>query len=132
VTTGQTGLAAIAAGWKYGLGLRNDGTVIELTSTNVPEGLTNVSAISVSAGFGLLITTNPPPPMLSGAAMPDSVVLHFPISVSGYVLEAATGPMQPYAEVGAYTNSFISTDPNNTGFVVPVEGTARFFRLKKR
>src|SRR6185436_13050531 len=62
ISAGGNGLAAL-----YSLALRSDGTVVAWNAATLPDGLTNVSAIAAGKGFSLLITTNPPQPMLAAA-----------------------------------------------------------------
>ena len=114
-----------------GLALKSDGTVRGWGGVNVPAGVSGVTAIAVG-GFGLLITTNPPQPVLAGTVRQDgNVVLTSPVSVSGYVLEAADDFRQPFTEVSSYTNSFLFTNAGNPGLSVPMSSSRKFFRLMK-
>jgi alpha-tubulin suppressor-like RCC1 family protein len=57
-----TDVAAIAASYEYSLALKKDGTLVSWGRTSrglVPEGLSNVVAISASGSYCLAITTNP-------------------------------------------------------------------------
>lgn len=71
-----------------GLGLKSDSTVLGYGFTP-PVGLTNVASISAGYEFSLLLTTNPPAPLLMARSSGGDVSLSAPVSVSGYVLEAA-------------------------------------------
>jgi hypothetical protein len=119
---GISNVVAVSAG----LALRSDGTVVGLGAT-VPAGLTNVTAISGVVGNGLIITTNPPPPILSGAASGTSFVLTTPLSVPGYALEAANNQGGPFSIVDSYTNATTTTN-----LVLPISGQQRFYRLHKQ
>lgn len=123
VPAGLSNVVAVSAG----LALRKDGTVVALGGGTAPPGLTNVSAISGSISDGLVLTTNPPPPILSSAVSPNSFLLSTPLSVPGYVLEAADSPTGPFSPVDSYTNA---TTTNN--LALPLVSPRQYYRLHKR
>src|SRR5205823_5112083 len=102
--------------------LCSDGTV---QGSSVPDGLTNITAIDAGYNYNLLITTNPPPPMLSGANSGNSFLLSSPISVPGYLLEATDDLSLPYTVVTAYTNTTTNT------LSLPISGPRKYYRLRK-
>jgi hypothetical protein len=113
------------------LALKSDGTVEGWGgSVVVPDNLNGVSAIA-AGGFGLVITTNPPQPLLSASIEPSGgVSIRASVSVSGYVLQSSDG--SSFSDVPAYTNSFIFTNGTDPGFQLPIVGASKFFRLRKQ
>jgi alpha-tubulin suppressor-like RCC1 family protein len=109
-----------------GLALRNDGTVVALGGGTVPPGLTNVSAISGGLAGGLVLTTNPPPPILGAALGPNAFLLSAPLSVPGYVLESADNPSGQFTGVDSYTNA-----TTTNALALPLTGSGQFYRLRK-
>jgi hypothetical protein len=134
VPPGLSNIVAIAAGGSFGMGslaLKNDGTVQGWGgSVVVPDNLSGVSAIA-AGGFGLVITTNPPQPLLSASiGLGGSVSIRASVSVSGYVLQSSDGGS--FSDVPAYTNSFTFTNAADPGFQLPIVGPSKFFRLRKQ
>jgi hypothetical protein len=124
---GFSNVVAISVGNSHGLALKNDTTVLGYGVT-LPEGLTNVTAISAGANYSLLITTNPPPPMLlAGGQSASSIALSTPVSVSGYVLEAADDPTGTYTVIETFTNAPAVGATLN----IPKDGPKKYYRLRK-
>jgi alpha-tubulin suppressor-like RCC1 family protein len=121
-----TGVVAIAAGDGHSLALKADGTVVGWNGANMPTGLASVSAISAGRGFSLLITTNPPIPMLAARRMGEQVLLAAPVSVSGFVLEQADGLQGIFTPLDLATNA--STED---AVILQPTSAAKFFRLRK-
>jgi hypothetical protein len=109
-----------------GLALKSDGTVVGLGGATAPPGLTNVTAISGSVGKGLVITTNPPAPILSAANPGDGFSISTPLSVPGYILEASGNIGGPYQPVEAYTNGI-----NTNALLLPFSQAKQYYRLRK-
>jgi hypothetical protein len=107
------------------MALRSDGTVVGLNAT-VPPGLTHVTAISGLIGNGLVLTTNPPPPMLAGATTGNAFLLSTPLSVPGYQLEASDSPTGPFVVIESYTNTNGSND-----LALPLT-SKNYYRLRKQ
>jgi alpha-tubulin suppressor-like RCC1 family protein len=124
VPAGLSNVVAVSANSAGSLALRGDGTVFGW-DTPVSIALTNIGVVAGGSGFGLLLTTNPPPPVLAGTASPGTFLLSTPISVPGYILESTTGFSLPYAPVDAYTNSGTNT------LALPSSSPIRLFRLRK-
>jgi hypothetical protein len=122
VPSGLSNVVAVSSG----LALKSEGTVVGLGAT-VPPGLTNVSAISGGVGNGLVLTTNPPPPVLAGSATPGTFLLSTLLSVPGYVLETADNFAGPYTVVDSYTNATFTNS-----LALPANGPAKYYRLRKR
>jgi hypothetical protein len=106
-----------------GLALRSDGTVAGFDGIE-PVGLTNVTAISGGVGNGLVITTNPPLPMLMARTSEGDISLSAPVSVSGYVLEAADNPNGPFTIIETFTNA-------PSPLVYPQNELKQYFRFRK-
>jgi alpha-tubulin suppressor-like RCC1 family protein len=125
-------VVAIAAGGRgLGLALKADGTVRGWGGLESPAGLSGVSAVA-AGGFGLLITTNPPQPTLAAqVAQTGQIILTSPLSVSGYILEAAPTLSQPFVEVPSYTDSFALTN-DSLGLQFSTEGQLGIYRLRKK
>jgi hypothetical protein len=124
VLAGLSNVVAISANGAGCLALRTDGTIAGWDTLS-PAGLTNVEAIAGGPGFGLLLTTNPPPPVLAGTASAGSFFLSTPVSVPGYILESSAGFALPFTPVDAYTNSATNT------LELPVTSPIKLFRLRK-
>jgi len=135
VPLGLSNVVGIASGGRPGglaaLALKNDGTVVSWGgAVAVPDSLSAVSAVA-AGGFGLVITTNPPQPALSVSVTADgNVSVKSPVSVTGYVLQSSDGGS--FADVPAYTNSFLFTNSVDPGFRLPIVGPSRFFRLRSQ
>jgi alpha-tubulin suppressor-like RCC1 family protein len=125
---GFSNVVTVSVGNDYGLALRSDSTVLGYGVT-LPDGLTNVSAISAGARYSLLITTNPPLPMLSAAGQSSTnISLSTPVFVSGYVLEAADDPIGTYVVIETFTNA-PTLGPT---LDISKDGTRKYYRLRKR
>jgi hypothetical protein len=114
---GLTNVAAISD--ECCLALLHDGTVVKASGE---RPITGAFAISSVAGHSLVLTTNPPAPVVTAYAKPGGVTVGAPISVSGYALESATNIAGPYTSV-------VLAATNN----LPVffnDGTARFYRMR--
>ena len=83
-----------------------------------------------SAGASATFTVTPgAPPLLTITRSGNGVILSWPLSAQGYVLESAgtlTGPNQWSAVVDTPTTNGLSLQVTN-----PVSGNAKFYRLKK-
>jgi hypothetical protein len=124
-------MVAIAAGPEnppHHLALRGDGTVVGWGSMAVPDGLTNVTAISAGYGYSLLLTTNPPPPRLAAASDGATFILSSPVAVPGYVLEATDDLSLPYSVVAEYTNNASGASTLS----LPISGPKKYYRLRKQ
>ncbi|MSU57550.1 MAG: hypothetical protein EXS35_05125 [Pedosphaera sp.] len=122
---GFSNVVAVSA-FGHGLALKSDGTVLGYATT-LPGGLTNVSAISAGNGYSLLITTNPPPPVLAANATGTNVAISTPVSVSGYVLESADTPAGPFTVIETFTNAPAA----GATLDYPRNGPKKYFRLRK-
>jgi hypothetical protein len=125
-------IVAIAAGGdSMGLALKNDGTVAGWGGVTIPDGLSGVSAVA-AGGFGLVITTNPPPPALSLRLVNGQVVIGHPVSVPGYILEASDLLSAQFVAVPGYTNSFTYTNAADQGFSLTPSAGLQFLRLRRQ
>jgi hypothetical protein len=114
-----------------GLALKNDGTVIGWGGAAVPAGLSGVTALA-AGGFGLVITTNtPPPPVLALKLVGGQVVIEHPVSVPGYLLEASDVLYTNFVQVPGYTNAFTFTNSQNQGFSLTPSGDLKILRLRR-
>jgi alpha-tubulin suppressor-like RCC1 family protein len=125
-----TDATTIAAGDTHSLAIRSDGSLMGWNGADVPAGIENVSAISAGRDFSLLITINPPAPMLAASSSAEQMLLSAPISVSGYVLEESDSPHGSFAPIIS-PNTPESEGDVPAGIVVPVSTRVKFFRLKK-
>jgi hypothetical protein len=114
---GLTNVVAMAA--RCCLALLSDGTVVTADNS---RPATNAFALSTSAKHSLVLTTNPPTPIISASLASNAVTVETPISVSGYILESATNITGPYTPFSTFTNDLL--------FPVGSE-SRRFFRLRK-
>lgn len=122
-------VVAIAAGYNFGLALKDDGKVAGV-GIDVPADLTGVIAVS-AGGFGLAITTNPPQPHLAMTVTTSGELgVLSTLSVPNYVLESATG-FGGFTEVPGYTNAFYATNSEAFEFKVTPDATMRIYRLRK-
>ena len=126
---GVSNVVAVAAGYNYGLALKNDGTVTGI-GIDVPTDLNGVTAIA-AGGFGLAITTNPPQPHLAMTINGSGEVgVVSTLSVPNYILESATGS-GTFGEVPGYTNAFYATNSEAFEFKIAPDVPMRIFRLRK-
>jgi alpha-tubulin suppressor-like RCC1 family protein len=125
---GYSNVVAVAAGDNNWLALKSDGTV---QGPGVSAGLSNVVAIDAGGGlangFSLLVTTNPPAPLLVAGQGGGGVALSAPVSVSGYVLEAAPDLSQPFTVIETFTN----TAAISNSLTLPISGPKQYYRLRK-
>ena len=127
---GLSNVVAVAAGYNFGLALKDDGTVKGI-SIDVPPDLDGVTAVS-AGGFGLAITTNPPQPRLAMTITGGGEVgLVSTLSVPNYILESATGT-GAFSEVPGYTNAFYATNSEAFEFKIAPDVPMRIFRLRKQ
>jgi len=126
VPSGLSNVVAVSAGGFHRLALRRDGTVVGWGDINVPAGISNVVAIASGWFNHLLITANPPLPELAVATAGNALVISFPVAVPGYALELSDNPNAPFTPLN-------STDyeHTNSSFLLPANGTQKFYRLRK-
>jgi len=74
----------------------------------------------------LVITTNPPAPILSAVNPGDGFAISTPLSVPGYILETSGDIGGPYQPVDAYTNG-VSTN----AISLPSSASKQYYRLRK-
>src|SRR6185503_15642473 len=89
-------VVSIAAGDTFSLALKSDGTIVGWNGAAIPEGVSNVTAIAAGRAHSLLITANPPAPILATGLEDGRFTLMTPISVSGFILEATANLTQPF------------------------------------
>ena len=127
---GLSNVVAVAAGYNYGLALKDDGTVKGI-SIDVPSDLDGVTAVS-AGGFGLVITTNPPQPRLAMTITGSGEMgVVSTLSVPNYILESASGS-GGFSEVPGYTNAFYATNSEAFEFKIAPDVPVRIFRLRKQ
>jgi hypothetical protein len=126
VPVGLSNLVAIAAGGPHNLALQDNGTLTIWGGNNPLSTLTNVAAIASGARFALAITTNPPPPILSVQSDGVNVTLSAPVSVSGYVLEAAD------SATDGFTNAVTLEDLGDGKLRLPTSSSVKMFRMRKQ
>jgi hypothetical protein len=119
VSTGLSNVVAVSSG----LALQSDATVVGLDGMS-PTNLTNVIAISGDVDKGLVVTRNPPLPVLLAHSSGTNVTIAAPVSVSGYILEAAETPTGPFSVIETFTNA-----PSPLTYT-PI-GPRQYFRLRK-
>lgn len=130
VPTGLSNVVAISGGYGNALALKSDGTVIGWGRVDISQQIDNVSALAAGGQYSLVLTTNPPPPVLAAVKNGDQCEVLAPVAVSGYVLECAEDLSQPFTPVTVVTNAADVTGPNK-GLIVPPEGRTKIFRLRK-
>jgi hypothetical protein len=113
---------AISGGYGNALALKSDGTVIGWGHAEISQQIDNVSALAAGGRYSLVLTTNPPPPVLALVKNGDQCELLAPVAVSGYVLECTEDLSQPFTPI---------TVAPNMGLILPPEGRAKIFRLRK-
>jgi hypothetical protein len=131
------GVAAIAAGSSHSLALKSDGTFVAwgwnwFGQNSVLRNLSGVIAIAAGERHNLAVVGDVAPPveplLLEIARAENDVVLKWPATAVGYVLEST--PMLTPPAWGIVTG----TPPLNGDqyeMTVPTEGSARLFRLRK-
>lgn len=97
VPPGLTNVVAIATGDYHSLALKADGTLVAwgLNSAgqcSIPAGLTNITAIAARGGHSMVLIQQAPasPPELSITLSGANVVVAWPASVSGLVLQQSS------------------------------------------
>jgi len=98
------------------LASRSNGTVLGLDGQASATIINNVSAISGRLGFGLVVTTKPPQPVLEDASSGSNLLRSAPVSVPGFALESSAGLSLPYTQVPGYTNAAAT----NFSLTVPI------------
>ena len=131
VPAALTNVVAISTAYGHSLALKQDGTVSSWGNATVPTSITSVSAVSAGRSFSLLLTTNPPSPLLQANAGDGSLNLAAPVAVSGYVLETTDDLLTPFHAIQVLTNAIDLTDTNNPAIVMPAVGKQGFYRLRK-
>jgi alpha-tubulin suppressor-like RCC1 family protein len=130
VPTGLSNVVAISGGYGNALALKSDSTVIGWGRINISQHIDNVSALAAGGRYSLVLTTNPPPPVLAVVKNGDQCELLAPVAVSGYVLECTEDLSQPFTPITVVTNAADLSGPN-MGLILPPEGRAKIFRLRK-
>jgi hypothetical protein len=130
VPSGLSNVVAISGGYGNALALKDDGTVIGWGRADISQQIDNVSALAAGGRYSLVLTTNPPPPMLAMVKNGDQCEVLAPVAVSGYVLECAEDLSQPFTPITVLTNATDLSGPN-MGLILPPEGRAKIFRLRK-
>ncbi|HTD87277.1 MAG TPA: hypothetical protein VK850_11935 [Candidatus Binatia bacterium] len=97
---------------------------------NISQQIDNVSALAAGGRYSLVLTTNPPPPVLAAVKNGDECELLAPVAVSGYVLECTEDLSQPYTPITVLTNA-ADLSGTNMGLILRPEGRVRLFRLRK-
>jgi alpha-tubulin suppressor-like RCC1 family protein len=130
VPAGLSNVVAISGGYGNALALKSDGTVIGWGHAEISQQIDNVSALAAGGRYSLVLTTNPPPPVLALVKNGDQCELLAPVAVSGYVLECTEDLSQPFTPITVVTNAADLSAPN-MGLILPPEGRAKIFRLRK-
>ena len=130
---GLSNVVAISARGTRSLALRKDGTIAGWGALTVPPGISNVSAIAAGARYSLILTTNPPLPMLALRPPPPggNVELAAPIAVSGFVLEATDNLALPFNVIEVFSDPDAFADPEHPVLILPQSGPGKFYRLRK-
>lgn len=68
--------------------------------------------------------------MLAAVKNGDQCELLAPLAVSGYVLECTDDLSQPFTPITVLTNA-ADLSGTNMGLILPLEGRAKLFRLRK-
>jgi hypothetical protein len=123
---------AIAAGERLSLALKSDGTIVRWNAPPAPEGISNVTAIAAGGGASLLIISeNPPLPMLAAGREGGQITISTPISVSGYTLETVTNFSQVPPPSGVSTNVITFEGGSGSSALQNNAAAMMFFRLRK-
>ena len=111
----------VSIGSECCIALLEDGTVV---TGNSHGAVTGAFAISTAGGSSLVLSTNPPTPVVEAYATIGGVRVSAPISVSGYLLVSSSSILGPYTPVIlSETNRFVFR-------TVPIE-TNQFYRLRR-
>jgi alpha-tubulin suppressor-like RCC1 family protein len=131
VPEGLGDVVAVSAGYGRNLALKADGTVVGWGRLAAPPRLTNVSAISAGGLYSLVLTTNPPIPIVAGRMAGGGFELSAPVSVSGYALEATDDLSKPYEVIAILPDSTEPPDLENPALKLSTADPKRFYRLRK-
>jgi hypothetical protein len=127
-----SGVIAIAAGAWHNLALKSDGTVVSWGrnysgETVVPGGLKGVIAIAAGTSHSAAIVANESSPRMQAYRSGGSLVVKWPLSAEGYVLESSNTLESMVWET--VTNAPAVT---HNGYVLTnsLGEPSRFFRLR--
>jgi hypothetical protein len=126
-----SGVIAIAAGSEHNLALKSDGTVVAwgrnfYGQSTVPAHLSGVIAIAAGGRHNLALVGDPP--RLEIARAGDAVLLQWPATDAGYLLESTPTLTPPAWEIATEAPAMVADRYTLTN---SWSGQTRFFRLRK-
>ncbi|MCW5558712.1 MAG: hypothetical protein KIT22_12905, partial [Verrucomicrobiae bacterium] len=129
----QSGVVAIAAGRDHTVALKADGSVLAWGwngsgATDVPAAAqSGVVAIAAGEYHTVALVVAPEPPALSARRAGNELILSWPASATGYLLEDAPTVNGPWTAVFATP----VTDGGRLTLSVPTDQAARVYRLHR-
>jgi hypothetical protein len=125
---------AIAASGNNTVALKSNGTVVVwgdnyYGQTNVPAGLSGVTAIAAGQRHTVALVGPAPPPQLTIIPSGANVILRWPTNAAGFTLQSTTNLVSP-AVWSTVSPAPVIVNGQNT-VTNPISGKQQFYRLSQ-